>query len=234
MPERQRPPLPPSTVARLAVYQRHLLRLAAAQELTISSERLGQVAGVTAAQVRKDLSCLGALGTRGIGYDVEYLLYRAGRELGLGEDSPIVIVGMGHLGRALANYDGFARQGFRILALFDSDPGKVGEPFAGLLVRHVDEIQGAVAGPAIGVITTPVPAAQDAADRLVAAGVDAILNFAPSLLAVPGNVCIRNVDVSVELQILSYYRVSADGLGRATSASTPADRLTLLRRRPSP
>ncbi len=205
--------IPEATVARLPVYLRSLLQVADAKIATISSERLADLAGVNAAKVRKDLSFLGSYGTRGVGYDVEYLLYQISRELGLTQDWPVVIVGLGNLGHALANYKGFNARGFRIVALADADPRKVGELVGGLRVRHVDELPEMVARDniAIGIIATPAAAAQDVAERLVAAGVRSILNFAPARLEVPDHVSLRKVDLSIELQILSFYQQRQGG-----------------------
>src|SRR5436190_13320334 len=165
--------IPEATVARLPVYLRSLLEMAEAKISTISSERLAELAGVNAAKVRKDLSYLGSYGTRGVGYDVEYLLFQISRELGLNQDWSVVIVGIGNLGHALANYRGFSARGFRIVALFDADPQKVGEHLAGMTVRPMDELDAVVRSDhvAIAVIATPPSVAQEVADRLVAAGV---------------------------------------------------------------
>ena len=199
--------IPEATVARLPVYLRALFEVAE-QQSTISSERLAELAGVNAAKVRKDLSYLGSYGTRGVGYDVEFLVYQISRELGLTQDWPVVIVGIGNLGHALANYRGFLVRGFRVVALVDADASKVGEQIGDLAVRHIDELPEIVgsAQPAIGIIATPAPAAQEVADRLVAAGVTSILNFAPTVLSVPSGVTLRKVDLSIELQILSFYQ----------------------------
>jgi redox-sensing transcriptional repressor len=180
--------------------------------ITVSSERLAELAGVNAAKVRKDLSYLGSYGTRGVGYDVEYLLFQISRELGLTQDWPVAIVGIGNLGHALANYKGFPARGFRVVALVDADPGKVGEKIGDLHVRSLDELPAIAAeeGIAIGIIATPAPAAQEVADRLVAAGVSSILNFAPALVTVPSTVSLRKVDLSIELQILSFYQQRRD------------------------
>ncbi len=183
----------------------------------MSSERLAELAGVNAAKVRKDLSYLGSYGTRGVGYDVEYLLYQISRELGLTQDWPVAIIGFGNLGHALANYRGFGERGFRIVALFDDDPTKVGESVGGLRVRPIDDLTAVAAGGgiAIGIIATPAQAAQSVADRLVAAGITSILNFAPAVLSVPEHVSLRKVDLSIELQILSFYQqrqISPDDL----------------------
>src|SRR5256885_12272667 len=222
--ERPRRRIPEATVARLPVYLRSLLGLAAEPATTISSERLAELAGVNAAKVRKDLSYLGSYGTRGVGYDVEYLLFQISRELGLTQDWPVVIVGVGNLGHALANYRGFSARGFRIAALVDADASKVGERVGELIVRHLDELDeiAATDGVAIGVIATPAAAAQEVADRLVAAGVTAILNFAPAVLTVPDGVSLRKVDLSIELQILSFYQQRRAGSGGVPAFSLPA------------
>ena len=206
--------IPEATVARLPVYLRCLVELADAKTVTVSSERLAEMAGVNAAKVRKDLSYLGSYGTRGVGYDVEYLLFQVSRELGLTQDWPVVIVGVGNLGHALANYRGFSARGFRIVALVDADPAKVGERLGDLVVRPLDDLPDVVGreGAAIGIIATPASAAQEVADRLVAAGVRSILNFAPAVLSVPEGVSLRKVDLSIELQILSFYQQRSIGL----------------------
>jgi redox-sensing transcriptional repressor len=166
------------------------------------------MAGVNAAKVRKDLSYLGSYGIRGVGYDVQFLLFQMSRELGLTQDWPMVIVGAGHLGQALANYGGFSERGFPVVALVDIDPVVVGTEVASVTVRHLDDLGEVVAvlGAAIGVVATPAAAAQEAVDALVSAGVRSILNFAPSMVSVPDGVALRKVDLAVELQILSFYR----------------------------
>jgi redox-sensing transcriptional repressor len=200
--------IPEATVARLPVYLRCLLEMNDSTTITVSSERLAELAGVNAAKVRKDLSYLGSYGTRGVGYDVEYLLFQISRELGLTQDWPVAIVGIGNLGHALANYKGFPARGFRVVALVDADPAKVGERVGDLRVRSLDDLPAIAAddGIAIGIIATPATAAQEVADRLVAAGVSSILNFAPALITVPPSVSLRKVDLSIELQILSFYQ----------------------------
>lgn len=200
-------PVPEATVARLPLYLRVLGELLGGGEVTVSSDALAAAAGVTPAKVRKDLSHLGSYGTRGKGYDVAYLVHQVRRELGLTQPWPIAIVGVGNLGQALANFRGFDERGFRVAALVDSDPSKVGERIGGIEVRPVEELPALVAagGVAIGVVSTPAATAQDAADALVAAGVRSILNFAPTVLNVPAGVTVRKVDLAVELQILAYY-----------------------------
>jgi redox-sensing transcriptional repressor len=199
--------IPDATVARLPVYLRVLYGMADRGVSTVSSEELAAAAGVNSAKLRKDLSHLGSYGTRGVGYDVEYLVYQVSRELGLTQDWPVLIVGAGNLGRALANYGGFASRGFRIAALLDCDPAVVGTVIARHTVRSADEIEEAVRrfDVAIGVIATPAAAAQNVCNRLVAAGVRSILNFAPVVLNVPSDVDVRKVDLSIELQILAFH-----------------------------
>jgi redox-sensing transcriptional repressor len=220
--------VPEATVARLPVYLRALGALGDEGVSTVSSEELAAAAGVNSAKLRKDLSYLGSYGTRGVGYDVEYLVFQISRELGLTQDWPVVIVGLGHLGHALANYGGFASRGFAIRALVDTDPAVVGSEVAGLVVEPLHDLEEVVRSRdvAIAVIATPAPVAQDVCDRLVAAGVSSILNFAPSVLVVPDHVEVRKVDMSIELQILAFHEqrklASAvvgelDGLAAVTS-----------------
>ena len=199
--------MPDATVARLPLYLRALGSLAEDGVSTVSSEGLATAAGVNSAKLRKDLSYLGSYGTRGVGYDVDYLVFQVSRELGLTQDWPVVIVGLGHLGHALANYGGFASRGFAIRALVDSDPTIVGTEIAGLPVTPLERLEKVVGdlGVAIGVIATPAQVAQEVCDRLVAAGVSSILNFAPSVLSVPDHVEVRKVDMSIELQILAFH-----------------------------
>ena len=199
--------VPEATIARLPLYHRALLALGDRGVGTVSSEELAAAAGVNSAKLRKDLSHLGSYGTRGVGYDVDYLLYQIARELGLTQDWPVVIVGVGNLGHALANYAGFASRGFRIAALVDASPLLTGERVAGLPVHPVDDLERIVAenGVCIGVVATPGAAAQDVCDRLVAAGVRSVLNFAPVPLRVPDDVDVRRVDLATELQILAFH-----------------------------
>lgn len=219
--------VPEATVARLAVYLRALAALGDAGVETVSSESLARAAGVNSAKVRKDLSHLGSYGTRGVGYHVEVLVRQISLELGITEHRSVVLVGAGNLGHALAGYGGFSSRGFRIAGLLDADPRRVGELVAGLRVRHVDELEELVAreGVSIGVIATPVGAAQEVCDRLVAAGVTAILNFAPVLLVTPAGVDLRKVDLSAELQILSFHeaRKAAAAAGRHLPGLTTSE-----------
>ncbi|NYI99518.1 redox-sensing transcriptional repressor [Nocardioides thalensis] len=199
--------IPEATVARLPVYLRALTALSESGIRTCSSEELATAAGVNSAKLRKDLSYLGSYGTRGVGYDVEYLRYQIAREIGVTQDWPVVIVGIGNLGHALANYSGFRSRGFRVVALLDADPERHDELVAGVAVQPFDDLESIVEehGVAIGVIATPALAAQNVADRMVAAGISSILNFAPAVLTVPEGVDVRKVDLSIELQILAYH-----------------------------
>ena len=200
-------PIPEATVGRLPVYLRALVDIAESGATTVSSEALAEAAGVNSAKVRKDLSHLGSYGTRGVGYDVAYLIHQIRRELGLTKAWPIVIAGIGNLGHALANYRGFPERGFSVAALVDIDPAKMGRSVGALPIRHVDDLPSLVGtlGIAIGVIATPASAVQDIADRMVDAGIRSILNFAPAVIAVPEGVSVRKVDLAVELQILAFY-----------------------------
>jgi redox-sensing transcriptional repressor len=199
--------IPEATVERLPEYLRLLTESRDTGISNLSSEELADMAGVNAAKVRKDLSYLGTYGVRGVGYDVEYLIYQVRRELGLDHDWPVVIVGAGNLGQALAGYGGFGERGFPIAGIVDVDSRKIGMEIGGVTVRNLVELATLVrrGNVSIGVVATPPASAQDAADRLVAAGVTSILNFAPVLLNVPATVSVRKVDLAVELQILSYY-----------------------------
>jgi redox-sensing transcriptional repressor len=201
------------------VYYRALLEAADHDVATISSERLAELAGVNAAKVRKDLSYLGSYGTRGVGYDVDYLLHEISRELGLTRDWPVAIVGIGNLGRALANYRGFGARGFRIVALVDADQDLVGKEVGDLTIEPISALARIVEDRkiTIGMIATPAPVAQEVADQLVAAGVRSILNFAPAVLTVPTGVSMRKVDLAIELQILSFYQLRR-GADRAERA----------------
>jgi redox-sensing transcriptional repressor len=221
--------IPEATVARLPVYLRCLVDMAERGTHTVSSDQLAEAAGVNSAKVRKDLSYLGSYGTRGVGYDVEYLIYQVRRELGLEQSWPVAIVGAGNLGHALANYKGFGERGFRIVAVLDVDTAKVGERIGDLIVDHIDDLDRVVKEEqvSIGVIATPASAAQEVCDRLVAAGVGSILNFAPAHLQVPGGVSLRKVDLSTELQILSFHeqRRAAVDLVRQHQARAGTDDL---------
>ena len=199
--------IPEAAVARLAVYLRILSGLAEQGATTVSSEELSAAAGVNSAKLRKDLSYLGSYGTRGVGYEVQVLVSQIERILGLTRQHRVAVVGIGNLGHALANYGGFPGRGFPVEALFDLDPDLIGVPVGGLPVSHMDDIPRVCSEReiSVGIIATPPTAAQSVCDRLVAGGVQCILNFAPVVLQVPAHVEVRKVDLAVELQILSFH-----------------------------
>ncbi len=203
-----RRPIPDATVARLPVYHRSLSQLREKGASKVSSAQLANMAGLNAAKVRKDLSYLGSYGTRGVGYEVEYLLFQMDRELGLAKDLGVAILGLGNLGLALANYGGFGDSGFPVAALFDNDQTKVGTTHNGLKISHLDDLAEVVVAEriAIAIIATPASVAQEVADQLVAAGVTSVLNFAPITVSVPNHVTLRKVDLASELQILGFYQ----------------------------
>ena len=199
--------IPEATVARLATYLRVLSSFGSRPLGTVSSEELATAAGVNSATLRKDLSFLGSYGIRGVGYDVATLIEELSRTLGLTEHRAVALIGIGNLGQALAGYGGFASRGFRIAALVDVDPARVGTSLRGLPVRHLDEFEDVVREFAIAIAVLAVPAtvAQDVCDRVVASGVTSILNFAPVVVSVPAHVDVRKVDLAAELQILSFH-----------------------------
>ncbi len=213
--------IPDATIARLPVYLRVLDRLIARGIDTVSSGALAESAGVNPAQLRKDLSHLGSYGTRGVGYDVARLRHQIGREVGSARDWPVVIVGLGNLGTALANYAGFTHRGFQVVGLIDPSPDLIGKRIHGLQISDLGELEAVVTGTgaAIAVIATPAEAAQAVADRLVYLGVTSILNFAATVLVVPDHVTVRKVDLGQELQILAYHEQrKADGLNQGVRA----------------
>ncbi|MFI9401693.1 redox-sensing transcriptional repressor Rex [Nocardia sp. NPDC052316] len=217
--------IPQATVARLATYLRVLATLADEGVAIVSSEELAVAAGVNSAKLRKDLSFLGPNGVRGVGYDVARLRARIEDVLGLSQGHRVVLVGAGNLGRALVGYGGFQRRGFTVVGIFDNHPEVIGRSVAGLVVRDVAGLAEAVAAlePTIAVITVPDDAAQDACDRLVAAGLQSILSFAPCELIAPATVELRRVDLAVELQMLSFERVrNADNVSEAPANSEAA------------
>ena len=200
--------VPASTVARLPVYLRALDELAGRGVGRTSSAELATLAGVGSAQLRRDLSHLGSHGVRGVGYDVEHLQAQVAATLGLTGDLAVVIVGIGNLGHALANYVGTeGSSGFRVAALVDADPAVVGTTVAGLVVSEDAALADVVRreGVRLAVLATPADVAQDVCDRVVAAGVRGILTFVPRVLSVPEHVDLRTVDLATELQILAFH-----------------------------
>jgi redox-sensing transcriptional repressor len=212
--------IPEATVARLPLYLRVLGEAATETTTTISSDVLAARAGVNAAQVRKDLSFLGSYGTRGVGYDVDYLVRQINRQLGLDDDRRIAIVGAGNLGQALASYGGFPSRGFQVVAAFDSDARKVGSLLGPAVISPVASLEAVIREKdvEIAIVTTPPSVAQNVVDSLVAAGVGSILNFAPTTVVVPPGVALRQVDLGIELQILSFYQQQVGAAAAATGS----------------
>ena len=208
--------VPDSTAARLPVYLRVLSDLGSQD--VISSDELAHACGVNSAQLRKDLSFVGTRGTRGVGYDVRALRDALSEELGATHDWPVVIVGCGNLGLALANYGGFTTRGFRVVGLVDADVMRFGEVVNDdLRVQPMSDLDKIVnrTHAVIGVIATPSDSAQLVADRMVAAGITGILNFAPVVLTVPAGVEVRDVDLGVELQLLAFHEQQRSRGGEA-------------------
>ena len=199
-----------STVNRLSKYFRTLAYVLEQGVKTISSETLAQHNGVTAAQVRKDLSCFGAFGRRGLGYDVVDLKRNIGRIMGIDRTWTVALCGVGNIGRALIDYDQFRVQGFQITVAFDNDPAKIGKIIHGVAIRNEANLERDVREEKvdIAVIAVPVSAAQSIVDRLVAGGVKAILNFAPINIKVPEDVFIRNENMAIEIEALSFAMVN--------------------------
>ena len=199
-------PVAESSVRRLSHYYRVLEEAHAGGERMISSHRLADREGVTSAQIRKDLSYFGSFGRRGLGYNVEHLRLKIGAILGLDRRWRVAVVGAGHVGSALVAYPGFRGRGFDVVAVFDRERARIGGAIHGLAVRDVAGLEAAAAseGFDVGVIATPIEAAQSVADALVRGGVRGILNFAPGALAVPASVTLRTVDLIVEFESLSF------------------------------
>ncbi len=215
------------TIARLPVYQRIVEGMLSRGLTRVDSTRLGELAGVTATTVRRDLAGLGSIGTRGSGYELSVLVARIAEVLGHDQRYGVVVVGIGNLGRALVNSSNFLVRGAELVALYDQDPHVVGTEVAGHRVRHLDE---GIESATVAVMCVPAPAAQAVADRLVAAGYRAILNFAPQVVNVPVGVAVHYVDFSIELQILMYHLNNGTGplggvlhsLGVATMTPAPS------------
>lgn len=199
--------VPPTTVQRLPVYLRCLVQASAMHMPVVNSVQIAEMAGTNAAQVRKDLSYLGEFGTRGIGYDVDSLITHLSKQLGLTESRRVAIVGFGRLGSALQSYSGFEERHMKVVAVLDSDPAKIGTSVDGLTVQDVADIADVVKAERveIAIVAVPAPSAQEVADRLIAAGVRAMMNFAPVRLSVPEGVEVRQADLAGELQVLSFH-----------------------------
>lgn len=199
--------IPDIVIGRLPIYLRELKRLTREDKTTTSSQELGRRLGISSAQIRKDLSHFGEFGKQGTGYHIKYLTEQLLKILHLTEKWDVAIVGAGYLGHALAHYGGFGRRGFRIACIFDNDPDQVGQNMGGLIVQHVDELEKTIADQNIkvAIIAVPVEHAQDITDRLAAAGVKAILTYAPVPLKVPEGVRVSYSDPVVQLQHMVYY-----------------------------
>ncbi|MGH6630340.1 MAG: redox-sensing transcriptional repressor Rex [Burkholderiales bacterium] len=205
--------IPKKTVYRLSVYLRCLEQFGENGVRTVSSTALAQTAGVKPTQLRKDLTFFGHFGTRGLGYDVQKLRDKITEVLGRKQLQPVVLVGVGHLGSALLAYKGFEKEGFEIVAGFDVDLKRQRRKTFPQHILHLDKLENFVRQHRIkmGIVTVPPSAAQDVANRLIGAGVSAILNFAPVVLRVPSNVVVSNVNLAIELENLSYFRSLAEG-----------------------
>jgi redox-sensing transcriptional repressor len=199
--------MPRKTIYRLSIYLRCLARLRENGIGTVSSEALAKAAGVKSTQLRKDLAYFGTFGTRGLGYDVSELSQKISGELGTSRLQPVILVGVGHLGLALISYRGFEKEGFEIIAAFDTEPNrrrdkKITQPILG-----IDELPKFIAehGVKMAILSVPVAVAQEMANKLIECGVMGILNFAPIVLAVPEDVMVNNVNLAIELENLSYF-----------------------------
>jgi redox-sensing transcriptional repressor len=201
------PKIPETTIRRPSIYTRCLLQLEEDGIKTISSQDLAERFNLNSAQVRKDLAYFGEFGVRGIGYYVAGLKAELQRILGLDREWPVALVGLGNLGSALFHYKGFSRQGFRIAVVFDDDPAKAGRDIDGVPIVSTRDLEREVRGRAIqiAVLAVPAEAAQTVTDQLVTAGIKAVLNFAPARLRVPKDARLKNVDLSIELETLSFY-----------------------------
>jgi len=200
--------IPDIVIGRLPVYLRALRRLAQdGEKATTSSQELGERLGISSAQIRKDLSHFGEFGKQGTGYHIDYLIEQLRHILHLDVEWPVVLVGAGFLGHALASYGGFHRRGFRIVWIFDNDPEKIGVKMGGILVQPVEELEDTVRAEKarVAILAVPASAAQEITDILVEAGVQSILTYAPISLVVPENVQVQYSDPVVQLQRMTYY-----------------------------
>ncbi|MEC0373254.1 redox-sensing transcriptional repressor Rex [Paenibacillus chibensis] len=196
-----------AVVRRLPVYLRYLNDLNKREVATVSSQELGQKLDLNPAQIRKDLAYFGDFGRKGIGYDVSYLIEKIRHILNLDQQINAVLVGAGNLGHALSNYNLYLRENIKIVAVFDENPKKIGTRISTLTVQPMDEISGTIKSKniRIGIITVPDVEAQNVADRLIASGIEAILNFAPTILKAPASIRIHAADFTTDLLSLAYY-----------------------------
>ncbi|MED0679676.1 redox-sensing transcriptional repressor Rex [Aneurinibacillus thermoaerophilus] len=201
------PKISEAVVRRLPVYLRYLNNLKAMNVRTVSSQQLGEALDLNPAQIRKDLACFGEFGRKGIGYEVNYLVEKIKSILKLDKQVNVLLVGAGHLGHAISNYNAYLKDSMRIVAIFDADPHKIGKKIVNMMIQPLEELANTVKEKniRIAIIAVPADAAQAVADRLVAAGITGILNFAPTNLRVPENVRVHDADVTMELHSLAYY-----------------------------
>ncbi|HEY5271592.1 MAG TPA: redox-sensing transcriptional repressor Rex [Anaerolineales bacterium] len=199
--------IPDIIISRLPIYLRALRHMQAERKLTTSSQELGAVIGISAAQIRKDLSQFGEFGKQGTGYDIAFLIEQLREILKVGRVWDIAVVGMGDMGHALSRYQGFRDRGFRVVMVFDNDPAKVGGQVGHFVVRDTKELVAAIrkSGIKLAMLCVPASAAQDVTNLLVEAGVKAILNYAPISLSVPAGVRVQYLDPSIGLQRMTYY-----------------------------
>jgi redox-sensing transcriptional repressor len=199
--------IPDIVIGRLPIYLRALTRLAHEGREVTSSHELGQRLGISSAQIRKDLSHFGGFGKQGTGYQIAYLIDQLKQVLKVDREWDVVLVGAGDLGHAVANYRGFIDRGFRIVYVFDNDPEKIGQPIGDHIVHDIAEVDTILprTGIKVAMIAVPASYAQEVADRLIAAGIRAILNYAPISLNVPANVHVQYIDPVVHLQRMTYY-----------------------------
>jgi redox-sensing transcriptional repressor len=199
--------MPRKTIYRLSIYLRCLARLRENGIGTVSSEALAKAAGVKSTQLRKDLAYFGTFGTRGLGYDVAELSQKISGELGTSSLQPVILVGVGHLGLALLSYRGFEKEGFEIIAAFDTEPNRRRDKKTAQPILSISELPAFVAehGVKMAILSVPVAVAQETANNLIACGIMGILNFAPIVLAVPEDVMVNNVNLAIELENLSYF-----------------------------
>lgn len=203
----QKTNIPKIIVSRLPIYLRALQRLEENGRQTISSKEFSEYIGITAAQIRKDLSQFGEFGKQGTGYYIPYLIEQLKKILHMDRIWDVALVGVGDLGHAIARYQGFSNRGFLIAALFDTDPTKIGTEINGLIVESTENMAERIraAGIQIAMLTVPAKAAQKVTDQLIAAGIRGILNYAPINLSVPENICVEHIDPAIGLQRMTYY-----------------------------
>ena len=204
--------IPEATIVRLSVYSRFLEQVDRKGIITISSGEIAEGVGVSPAQVRKDLAYFGEFGTRGVGYNVKDLLRHTLKILGLNGQWNVILIGAGNLGSALVSYRGFRERGFNIVGVFDNDLSKIGKRLVDLEVMGTERLEEVVRqhNVKIGIMTIPAKSAQESADLLISAGVKAILNFAPTVLSVPDEIEVRDIDLSTRLEILTFHLCMKD------------------------